>query len=224
MRDFRDAKAMAHTLRSTLATQGHNVTNSQSLELIAKAFGEADWNTLSAAIRAEPKESSKVERPVLTAGEMVASFAPSTELDSTLGSALACANLHKHGYATLEHLLLALVKDIDASRVLKACGADLEAMQHSLANYIETGLKLLVTDDGPGAKPTAGFQRAVQRGQHYTKQLGRSSVTGAEVLLGIFSESLSPAARFLGEQQVDRDAVADFVVGRKGEAGRNASP
>jgi len=228
MRDFRDAKAMAHTLRSTLATQGHKITNSQSLELIAKAFGAADWNTLSAAIRAEPKEPSKVERPVLTAGEMFASsvFMPSAELDATLGRAMSFANRHKHQYATIEHLLLALIDDGDASTVLKACGADLGALQQGLAEYIENRLNILVRDDdSPTARPTAGFQRSVQRGHEYRKRhgLGRTPVTGAEVLLGIFSESLSPAARFLGEQQVDRDAVADFVVGRKGEAGRNAS-
>jgi hypothetical protein len=228
MRDFRDAKAMAHTLRSTLATQGHKITNSQSLELIARAFGAADWNTLSAAIRAEPKESSKVELPVLTAGQMFASsvVVPSAELDATLGRAMSYANRYKHQYATIEHLLLALIDDGDASSVLKACGADLGALQQGLAEYVENRLNILVRDDdGPTARPTAGFQRSVQRGHEYRKRLalGRSPVTGAEVLLGIFGESLSPAARLLGEQRVDREAVMHAVVGRKGEAGRDAT-
>jgi hypothetical protein len=216
MRDFRDAKAMAHTLRSTLATQGHKITNSQSLELIAKAFGAADWNTLSAAIHAEPKPTSKtapkVELPVLTFGEMVASFVPSAELDATLGRAMSYANKYEHQYATIEHLLLALLDDADASSALRACGVDLGVLQQDLTTYIENGLNILVRDDGVPARPTAGFQRTVQRGHEYKRQLGRSSVTGAEVLLGIFGESLSPAARLLGEQRVARDAVMDFVV------------
>ena len=116
MRDFRDAKAMAHTLRSTLATQGHKITNSQSLELIAKAFGAADWNTLSAAIRAEPNAPRK--DAILAASrsaESVSECRGPSELERDAARALAYAEQRRHQYATIEHLLLALIDDADAS-------------------------------------------------------------------------------------------------------------
>src|SRR6266446_4162316 len=106
MRDFRDAKAMAHTLRAALATKGLDITVSQSLELIAEAFGVADWNTLSAAIRAEaaaPRNNPAPTPPPTT--ERVPGPRLSTTLESTLHRALAHANQRKHQYATLEHLL-----------------------------------------------------------------------------------------------------------------------
>jgi Glyoxalase superfamily protein/Clp amino terminal domain, pathogenicity island component len=113
MRDFRDAKAMAHTMRAALATKGLKITNSESLELITQAFGVADWNTLSAAIRGEmvgPRNS--VPLPQFPTAESGPEF--SAELSSTLNQALAHANQRKHQYTTLEHLLLALIDDVDA--------------------------------------------------------------------------------------------------------------
>src|SRR5260370_28805430 len=111
MRDFRDAKGMAHTLRAALAARGFKVTISQSLELIADAFGVADWNTLAAAIRQDapaPRDKAASRPPPPPAG-----WAPSSSfsaaLDLTLHRALACANQRDHEYATLEHLLLALI-------------------------------------------------------------------------------------------------------------------
>src|ERR1700730_6386167 len=110
MRDFRDAKAMAHTLRAALAAKGLKITVSQSLELVAEIFGVADWNTLAAAIRAEavgPRNNAPPPQ-FPTAGS---GFAFSAALESTLHWALAYANQRKHQYATLEHLLLALIDD-----------------------------------------------------------------------------------------------------------------
>jgi Glyoxalase superfamily protein/Clp amino terminal domain, pathogenicity island component len=135
MRDFRDAKAMAHTVRSTLATQGHNITNSQSLELIAKAFGAADWNTLSAAIRAEPKASREGALPLLpTANNNTANLPLSRELASTLPRALEYAKRRRHQYATIEHLLLALIDDADAAATMKACDVDFGRLTRNLTN------------------------------------------------------------------------------------------
>jgi Glyoxalase superfamily protein/Clp amino terminal domain, pathogenicity island component len=102
MRDFRDAKAMAHTLRVALAAKGHKVTNSESLELTAQAFGVADWNTPSAAIREE------------AAGPHNNAPAPQFPTTATMHGALAYSRQRKHQYATLEHLLLALIDDVDA--------------------------------------------------------------------------------------------------------------
>jgi hypothetical protein len=113
MRDFRDAKAMAHTLRAALATKGLNITVSQSLELIAQAFGAADWNTLSAVIREEAAGLHNNN-----------AFAPQSTTTATIDRALAYARQRKHQYVTLEHLLLALIDDVDASAMMKACKVD----------------------------------------------------------------------------------------------------
>src|SRR6266576_1476559 len=142
MRDLRDAKAMAHTLRAALAAKGFKITISQSLELIAEAFGVADWNTLSAAIRAEaaaPRNNPAPTPPSTT--ERVPGPRCSAKLESTLHRALAQANQRKHQYATLEHLLLALTDDMDASAVLKACNVNLSALKNHLTSYIDNELK-----------------------------------------------------------------------------------
>jgi hypothetical protein len=207
MRDFRDAKAMAHTLRSTLATQGHKVTNSQSLELIAKAFGAADWNTLAAAIRTEP------DTPRKDGLESAWDLPWCRELAATLPRALASAKQRRHQYATIEHLLLALIDDADAAAAMRACKVDLSTLRRNLTNYIDNDLKDIVVDDGPAAMPTAGFRRVVQRGRLHAKQVGRSMVTGGDFLLGIFSESLSPAARCLDEQRLTREDVLNVTAG-----------
>src|SRR4029077_14013988 len=145
MRDFRDAKVMARTLRSALATKGLNITVSQSLELIAEAFGVADWNTLSAAIRqaAVPPRKNASARP-----SPIAEWAPaqtfSRELELTLHRALVHAEERGHVYATLEHLLFALIDDGDAAAVMKACHVDFGVLKEHLDNYIDTELKTLV--------------------------------------------------------------------------------
>src|ERR1700752_4315416 len=102
MRDFRDAKTMAHTLRAALAAKGLKITIGQSLELIAEVFGVADWNTLSAAIRRLKSASGKnASAPPPTDEGPPTRF--SAELESTLQRALAYANQRKHEYTTLEH-------------------------------------------------------------------------------------------------------------------------
>jgi hypothetical protein len=212
MRDFRDAKAMARTLRAALAAKGLKITISESLELIAQAFGVADWNTLSATIRAEPTrpESASPTRP--PTAESVARPRFSAELEATLHRALANANQRKHEYATLEHLLLALIDDVDASAVMKACAVDLGALKEHLTSYIDDDLKELVIDDGGEARPTAGFQRVVQRAAIRTQGLGRLTVTGAELLSNIFAERESHAAYFLQEQDMTRYDAVNFIV------------
>jgi Glyoxalase superfamily protein/Clp amino terminal domain, pathogenicity island component len=201
MRDIRDAKAMAHTLRAALATKGHKVTNSESLELIAQAFGLADWNTLSATIRggeaAGPRDNAR---------------APQFPTIATMHRALAYAHQRKHQYETLEHLLLALIDDVDASAVMKACKVDLEALREKLTNYIDNDLKTSVIDDGGEPKQTVGFQRVVQRAAHYAEGRGRPNRTGAELLVAIFAETESPAARLLGEQGMTRQDATNFII------------
>jgi hypothetical protein len=199
MRDFRDAKAMAHTMRAALATKGLNITVSQSLELIAEAFGVADWNTLSAAIRGE------------AAGSRNNAHSPQFPTTATM-RALAYARQRKHQYATLEHLLLALIDDLDASAVMKACKVDLGALREKLTNYIDIDLITLAIDDGGEPKPTAGFQRVLQRAAHYAEGRGLPNRTGAELLVAIFAERESPAARLLGEQGMTRQDALNFII------------
>jgi hypothetical protein len=211
MRDFHDAKVMAQTLRAALAAKGHKITISESLELIAQTFGVADWNTLSAAIRAEapgPRESASPPPPT---AESVATPRFSVELEATLHLAHAYANGRKHEYATLEHLLLALIDDVDASAVMKACAVDLGALKEDLTSYIDGDLKELVIDDGGEARPTAGFQRVVQRAVIQTQGLARPTVTGAQVLVGIFAERESHAAYFLQEQDMTRYDAINYI-------------
>jgi len=201
MRDFRDAKVMAHTLRAALATKGHKVTNSESLELIAQAFGVTDWNTLSAAIREE------------AAGPHSNAAAPQSPTTATIHRALACARQRKHQYVTLEHLLLALLDDVDASAVMMACKVDLGGLKEKLTNYIDNDLKTLAIYDSGEPKHTAGFQRVVwQRAAHYAEERGRLNWTGAELLVAIFAERQSPAARLLGEQNMTREDALNFIV------------
>jgi hypothetical protein len=210
MRDFRDAKAMARTLRAVFATKGVKITISESLELIAQAFGVADWNTLSATIRAQAPASSESASPPPTA-ESVARPRFSVELEATLRRAHICASERKHEYATLEHLLLALIDDVDASAVMKACEVDPGALNERLMSYIDNDLKELVITDGREPKLTAGFRRVMQRAEIHAQQLGRSTVTGAQVLVAIFPERESHAAYFLQEQEMTREDAIDYI-------------
>jgi len=222
MRDVRDAKAMAHTLRAALATKGFKVTVSQSLELIAQAFGVADWNTLAATIRAEAPPPRNDDPLPMTAEEVSKFFNKlwltewfSTELNSTLRRILVYAKQRKHRWETLEHLLLGLIDDVDASKVMTACKVNLGVLKENLTAYIDNDLKMIVVDDGSEPTPTAGFQRAVTRAIVYAQDargLGRHTLTGADLVLGIFPERESHAAWFLSEQGMTRQDAANFII------------
>jgi hypothetical protein len=212
MRDFRDAKAMAHTLRAALAARGFKITISQSLELIAEAFGVADWNTLAAAIRQEaPTGRDSTSRPKQATVEWASSPSLSAVLGLTLHRALAYANQRDHEYATLEHLLLALIGDADASAVMRACKADLGALKEELVSYIDSELKELVIDDSRDPRPTPGFQRVVQRAVLRAQSLSRDA-TGADVLVAIFDERESHAAWFLNNQDIAQEDAANSIL------------
>jgi ATP-dependent Clp protease ATP-binding subunit ClpA len=122
---------------------------------------------------------------------------------------MALANERTHEYATLEHLLLALIDDQDATAVMRACNVDVEALRRTLITYVDTDLATLIVNDGEDAKPTAGFQRVVQRAVIHVQSSGREEVTGANILVAIFAERESHAAYFLTEQNMTRyDAVS----------------
>ncbi|KSB90384.1 ATP-dependent Clp protease ATP-binding subunit ClpA [Caulobacter vibrioides] len=136
----------------------------------------------------------------------------SRPLEESLHRAVAYANQRKHEYATLEHLLLSLTDDDDAAGVMRACDVDLSALKKSLVNYLDVELSSLVVDDEEDAKPTAGFQRVIQRAVIHVQSSGREEVTGANVLVAIFSERESHAAYFLQEQDMTRYDAVNFIA------------
>ncbi|HEY8617598.1 ATP-dependent Clp protease ATP-binding subunit ClpA [Phenylobacterium sp.] len=136
----------------------------------------------------------------------------SRQLEESLHRAVAYANQRKHEYATLEHLLLSLVDDEDAAAVMRACDVDLGSLRTTLTNYVDNELRSLVVDDGEDAKPTAGFQRVIQRAVIHVQSSGREEVSGANVLVAIFSERESHAAYFLQEQDMTRYDAVNYIA------------
>jgi ATP-dependent Clp protease ATP-binding subunit ClpA len=136
----------------------------------------------------------------------------SRQLEESLHRAVAYANQRKHEYATLEHLLLSLVDDEDAANVMRACEVDLGALRTTLSNYVDNELRSLVVDNGEDAKPTSSFQRVIQRAVIHVQSSGREEVTGANVLVAIFSERESHAAYFLQEQDMTRYDAVNFIA------------
>jgi len=135
----------------------------------------------------------------------------SRNLEQTLHRALGLANDRRHEYATLEHLLLALADDVDAATVLRACGVDAEKLKRDLAEFLDKDLAGLVSDRAGDAKPTAGFQRVVQRAAIHVQSSGRDEVTGANVLVALFSERESHAVYFLQLQDMTRLDAVNFI-------------
>src|SRR5476649_274249 len=135
----------------------------------------------------------------------------SRSLEQSLHRALALANERHHEYATLEHLLLALIDDQDASAVMRACNVDLDKLRRSLVAYLESELENLITDGAEDSKPTAGFQRVIQRAVIHVQSSGREDVTGANVLVAIFAERESHAAYFLQEQDMTRYDAVNYI-------------
>ncbi len=137
----------------------------------------------------------------------------STTLEQSIHGALALANERKHELATLEHLLLALIDEPDAARVMRACSVDLDDLRKDLEDFIDDDLSTLVTDvEGSEAVPTAAFQRVIQRAAIHVQSSGRSEVTGANVLVAIFAERESNAAFFLQEQDMTRYDAVNFIA------------
>ncbi|HAF42430.1 MAG TPA: ATP-dependent Clp protease ATP-binding subunit ClpA [Sphingobium sp.] len=135
------------------------------------------------------------------------SFAPA--LETTLHNALTHASERKHEYATLEHLLLALIDDEHASKVMQACGVELGELGDAVTHYLDTELDSLKVEGSSDPSPTSGFQRVVQRAILHVQSSGKDEVTGANVLVALFSERESYAVYFLQQQDMSRlDAVS----------------
>jgi hypothetical protein len=208
MRDYRDAKAMAKSIRAGLADRGLKITISGSLQLIAKAFGAADWNTLSATIKAaesEPKEAATQARagPAMFSEGLVAALHRATEA--------AAARRHEH--TTVEHLLLTLTDDADAAAVMEACRVDPRLLKTMLTEYVDEELSAVaplesLTDKGD---PTDGFHRVIRLAVLQANESGRRVLTGANVLQAIFREP-SHAADLLQRLGMTRFDAVNFIA------------
>ncbi|RYY29057.1 MAG: ATP-dependent Clp protease ATP-binding subunit ClpA [Sphingomonadales bacterium] len=148
-------------------------------------------------------------------------------LESTLHKALEAASSRRHEYATLEHLLLALVDDEHASKVMSSCGVELDDLRSTVSHYLDTELEALKVDAATDPSPTSGFQRVVQRAILHVQSSGRDEVTGANVLVALFSERESYAVYFLQQQDMSRLDAVSFIshgVGKGTGASETTTP
>ena len=143
----------------------------------------------------------------------------SSNLEKTLRNAYQLATSNKHEYVTLEHLLFALIDDEDASEVLLACIIDIEELWAILNDFITNELTALKLNKGEEVKPTTSFQRVIQRAANHVQMSGSEEVTGANILVAIFSERESHAVFYLNKQNMTRlDAVSYISHGSKSES------
>ncbi|MGH6780925.1 MAG: ATP-dependent Clp protease ATP-binding subunit ClpA, partial [Sphingomonadaceae bacterium] len=132
-------------------------------------------------------------------------------LEKTLHKALEAASSRRHEYATLEHLLLALIDDDHASQVMAACGVDMGELRGAVTVYLDNELDALKVEGESDPSPTSGFQRVVQRAILHVQSSGRDEVTGANVLVALFSERESYAVYFLQQQDMSRLDAVSFI-------------
>ncbi|AKM08271.1 ATP-dependent Clp protease ATP-binding subunit ClpA [Pelagerythrobacter marensis] len=142
-------------------------------------------------------------------------------LEKTLHAALENAGERRHEYATLEHLLLALVDDEDAAQVMAACGVDLDELGEAVRQYLDQEYQSLKTEDDGDPQPTAGFQRVIQRAILHVQSSGKDTVTGANVLVALFSERDSYAVYFLQQQDMSRLDAVSFISHGIGKGGKH---
>ena len=144
------------------------------------------------------------------------------ELEQTLHNALTAASTRRHEYAMLEHLLLALIDDDHASKVMLACGVDLSELRDAVTLYLDTELDAIKVEGNTDPSPTSGFQRVVQRAILHVQSSGREEVTGGNVLVALFSERESYAVFFLQQQDMNRLDAVSFISHGVGKAGSPA--
>lgn len=135
----------------------------------------------------------------------------SKELEVSLNHAFRAAYDKRHEFISVEHLLLAMLDNSAAIDVLKACGANIDAMRGELEKFIEETTPLIAVGIKRETQPTLGFQRVLQRAAFHVQSSGKQEVTGANILVAIFSEQDSHAAYVLGQQDVSRLDVVNFI-------------
>ena len=150
------------------------------------------------------------------------------ELEQTLNDAFRSARDKRYEFVTVEHLLLALLDNQAAIKVLRACGADMEELHRELTRFIEDNSPRLTDNDERETQPTLGFQRVFQRAVQHVQSSGRKEVSGANILVAIFGERESHAAFFLHQQNIARLDVVNYIAhgvtkGPEDESGDSAA-
>ena len=135
----------------------------------------------------------------------------SHDLELTLNGAFKKARESKHEFMTVEHLLLGLLDNPSALQVLNACGANVADLRKELKNFIESSTPVLSGNSDRDTQPTLGFQRVLQRAVFHVQSSGKQEVTGANVLVAIFSEQESQAVYFLKQQEIARIDVVNYI-------------
>jgi ATP-dependent Clp protease ATP-binding subunit ClpA len=136
----------------------------------------------------------------------------SKELEFTLNQAFKQARAQQHEFMTVEHLLLALLDNPTAASVLRACGADTERLRRDITRFIEENTPVMPKEAGQETQPTLGFQRVLQRAVFHVQSSGKNEVTGANVLVAIFSEQESQSVYFLHQQDIARLDVINYIA------------
>ena len=135
----------------------------------------------------------------------------STELESTLNSAIQRARQERHEIITVEHLLVSLLDDSVASKVIRACGGNIDELRTDLNEFLEENVPYLAHDTELDSQPSLGFQRVIQRAVLHVQSAGKKEVTGANVLVAIFAEKDSHAVYFLHKQDITRFDVVNYI-------------
>ena len=149
----------------------------------------------------------------------------SKDLEQTLNTAFQGARSKRHEFMTVEHLLLALLDNDDAVTVLKACGADLHVLRKELVEFVDsTTPRIPENDDDRETQPTLGFQRVLQRAVFHVQSSGKKEVTGANVLVAIFSEQESQSVYFLKQQNIARIDIVNFLTHGISKVSDNHNP
>ncbi|HJT96861.1 MAG TPA: Clp protease N-terminal domain-containing protein, partial [Rhodanobacteraceae bacterium] len=152
----------------------------------------------------------------------------SKDLELTIGQCYKEAREQRHEFMTVEHLLLALLENPSAAAVLRACNADIGKLGRDLRSIITETVPVLPPNDERDTQPTLGFQRVLQRAVYHVQSSGRKEVTGANVLVAIFGEKDSHAVYFLGQQEVSRLDVVNYIshgIAKLGqESGQQGQP
>ena len=135
----------------------------------------------------------------------------SEELERTLNQAFKAAREKRHEFMTVEHLLLALLDNPASNSALRACGANIDTLEKDLVDFLDETTPLLPDEEDREIEPTLGFQRVLQRAVFQVQSSGNKEVTGANVLVAIFSEQESQAVYFLGKQSVARLDIVNYI-------------
>ena len=135
----------------------------------------------------------------------------SSELEFCLNEAFQNARERRHEFMTVEHLLLALLEIPKVHEILKSCDSDIGQLSRQLMDFIDEATPLMPIDDEGDVQPTLGFQRVLQRAVYHVQSSGKKEVTGANVLVAIFSEKQSQAVYFLGMQDITRLDIVNYI-------------